>query len=124
LEVAGSLSPVDLTETLTALQGWLGREVEVSVSGADGKYPLLAAELRGTLRRPDYLSLPLSQSPVQEDTSMFVIEDDQGQQIGPFFLAETALRGAEWWPATRRRLRIGIGVVDLLVSPVVQPSDA
>jgi len=97
---------------LALLVDWLGREVEVAVAGADGAAPTLAAELQGRLARGDELSAGAAPA----DSVMFILEDNEGREVGTFILAESAFRGAGWFDAGDEVLEVRSGVVQLLIS--------
>jgi hypothetical protein len=103
---------MDFQAVLAVLVDWLGREVEVSLAGADGAAPTLVAELGGRLARGD----ELSGGSAPADSVMFIPEDDEGRQVGTFILAESAFRGAGWFDPGDEVLEVRSGVVALLIS--------
>jgi hypothetical protein len=103
---------MDFQDVLAVLVNWLGREVEVTLAGADGADPTLAAELGGRLARGDELSGRAATA----DSLMFILEDREGSQVGTFILVESAFRGAGWFDRDGEVLEVRSGVVRLLIS--------
>lgn len=111
---------VDFAQTLSVLTGWLGREVDVDVGGADDHAPLLVAELHGRLVRGS----ELGRGAAPADSLMFTLADEDGVEAGTFILAESAFAGAGWYDDAEEVLQVQIGVVQLLISLVAaDPTD-
>jgi hypothetical protein len=102
-------------DALSILQGWLGEELEVSLCGAGGAPPLLAAELQGRLRRGDELSG--SREPA--NSLMFILDSADGEEAANFILAKDAFRGAGWFDDNREVLEINCGVIRFLVGRAI-----
>jgi hypothetical protein len=69
-------------DILAVLLDWLGLEVEVVTHGANGAQPVAALEAQGRLRRSDSFGTE-SANP---GSVLFVLDDDDGKQIGSFRL--------------------------------------
>jgi hypothetical protein len=99
---------VELEEILGVLQGWMGREVEVSAHGAEGA-PVTALDVRGRLRAGDALGRG------ERERFLFVLDDQEGRQVGSFSLQADVLRGGGWFDRGGEVLKIRTGVILLLL---------
>lgn len=106
------MTTMSFTEVLAILVDWLGRELEVSLHGANGASPTLAAELKGRLRRGD----ELSSGSEPADALLFVLEGSDGQEMATFVLSERAFKGASWFDTEEDVLEIRSGVIQFLIA--------
>jgi hypothetical protein len=98
-------------EALSVLLGWLGEELQVTVHGASGMLPVLAAELFGTLRNGD----ELGRGPGPANSIMFVLDSEHEDEVSTFILAKDAFLGARWFDDDMEVLAINCGVIQFLI---------
>jgi hypothetical protein len=108
---------VTFDEALTILLGWLGEELEVTLQGADGAPPPLAAELHGHLRSGDELNAGTEPA----NSLMFILDDEDGEELSTFILSKDAFRSAGWFGDQGEVLEINCGAVQFLVCPQTGP---
>lgn len=98
-------------ETLSILVGCVGEEIRVTLGGADGHPPVVAAELCGTLRAADGLDVNRSQA----NSLLFILDSEDGEEVANFILSEDAFRGAFWFDDGEEVLAITSGAIRFLV---------
>ena len=106
-----TVAAMTFDEALSVLLGWLGEDLEVTLQGADGAPPLLAAELRGVLRNGD----ELDRGPEPANSLMFILDSEDGNEAATFILAKDAFRSAGWFNADAEVLAITCGVIQFLI---------
>lgn len=75
--------------------------------------PLLAAELHGYLRSGD----ELGGGSEPANSIMFVLGDEDGEELSTFIVAKDAFRSAGWLDDREQVLELNCGVVQFLISP-------
>lgn len=98
-------------EALGVLLGWLGEDVEVTLCGADGAPPVLAAELQGSLHKGD----ELSGGPEPANSLMFILDSADGEEASTFILAKDAFQSAGWLNDDELVLEVTCGVIQFLI---------
>jgi hypothetical protein len=104
---------MEFDDALSVLLGWLGEEVQVTLRGAGGMEPVMAAELFGKLSTGDELReggtgpanslmFVLDASPFEEESSTFIVAKD-------------AFLGARWFDDDEEVLAINCGVIQFLI---------
>ncbi len=100
-------------DALAVLLGWLGEEVQITLRGAGGMEPVMAAELFGTLRTGDELR---EGGTGPANSLMFVLDASPfEEETATFILAKDAFLGARWFDADNEVLAINSGVIQFLI---------
>lgn len=102
---------MDFEDALSVLLGWLGVELQVTLHGAFGVPPTIAAELFGTLRCGDELSRGLGPA----NSIVFVLDSEDEHEASTFILDKAAFLGAGWFDEDEEVLAINCGLIQFLI---------
>lgn len=97
------------------LQGWLGREIEVSAHGGDGADPWSRSASGDACEAQREIGG--ARGVATGESFLFVIENGAGGQAGSFMLYEGCFGGARWLNDEGEALEVRSGVVRVLEAP-------
>jgi hypothetical protein len=106
-----TVATMQFEDALSVLAGWLGEELEVTLHGANGMPPILAAELFGILRGID----ELSGGHEPTDSLAFLLDSADGDEVGTFVLDKNAFQSAGWYDRKKKVLEITCGMIQILI---------
>lgn len=108
-----TVGPMEFDDALAVLLGWLGEDVQVTLHGAGGMAPVLAAELFGRLSSGDELR---EEGTGPANSLMFILDSSPfDEESATFILAKDAFLGARWFDNEMEVLAINCGVIQFLI---------